>query len=174
MVPGSDARPLAGLMRDDELDDGGHYTLVPLPGRTGLTAGSSSDPLPLPAPLPMAIADQAPGQSSSAASAPPPRRVFIVEGHRLLEETHGVLGVPGYYSRFSVTCRHHGPQRTCRKTRSYAASFAQASGLGDLEPVAFLGAWLASASTFATPAEHKRASPSVDEVRAYAMGQNWM
>ncbi len=98
----------------------------------------------------------------------------IVEGVEVHEEAHGVIGQPGSYRRLIVRCgQHGGPRAQCRKTRSFGTREGQRSGLGDIEPFAFLGAWLKAHSKFEDAATHKRYSPGVEEVHAYAVENRW-
>ena len=131
----------------------------------GSGAASSSDPLP-PAAESALVAvgpgEQAAGQQEA------PRRV-ILEGVEVHEEAHGVLGQPGSYRRLIIRCPHHGHNKApCRKTRSFGVRSAIKSGLGDMEPYAFLGCWLRGHARFADVADHKKWGPTSAEVQSYA------
>jgi hypothetical protein len=84
-----------------------------------------------------------------------------------------VIGTDNYYSRFSAKCPVHTGTTACRKTRCFGVRAAASTGLGDLEPAAFLGAWLAKAGQFSTAAEHKSFVPPAAEVRDYAGRLGW-
>ena len=88
----------------------------------------------------------------------------MLEGVVLHEEAHGVIGQPGSYRRLVVRCPHH---KSCRKTRSFGVRRVAQSGLGDIEPYAFLGCWLSAHSRLEASA-HKHFAPTMAEVVAYA------
>ena len=69
------------------------------------------------------------------------------------EETNGVVDVPGSYRRLVVNCGHpgHATEKAaaqCRKRRNFGVRAASASGLGLMEPYAYLGAWLRGAALY--------------------------
>ena len=77
-------------------------------------------------------------------------------------------------------CPHHG--KDCHKTRVFNAKFGEATGLGDQEPFAYLGAWLKlgeDRDRFPDAGAHKKTGwpnkrgPSVEEVRTYARSMGW-
>ena len=96
------------------------------------------------------------------------RMVDMLEGQPVSEEVHGTPGAAGYYKRVSVTCPVHSERGMplCRIRRSVGAK--QIATLGVHEPLAFIGAWLADASRFATRSDHMAFKPSAAQTRAYA------
>ena len=81
----------------------------------------------------------------------------MVEGVRVFEEAHGVVDTPGSYRRLVVNCGHpaHATQKAaaqCRKRRNFGVRAASASGLGLMEPYAYLGAWLRAAALYSDAA----------------------
>ncbi len=99
---------------------------------------------------------------------------------RVYSETHlGTLSRQQYYTRISVLCQctaHQEPRRgrkplECRRRRNTGP--LQTSQFGELEPYAFLGAWLAVSGKFRTRAEHMRYEPAPDEVSAYMRSVGW-
>ena len=92
---------------------------------------------------------------------------------------------PGSYRRMKVDkCPVHGPG--CSKSRTFTAKFGAASGLGEEEPFAYLGAWLKMGEDrvrFPDAQAHKSSGwpqgkrqqgPSVEEVKAYAKDMGWL
>ena len=98
--------------------------------------------------VPAASAPQAAGSSWQG------QRVLL-EGVEVHEEAHGPCGQPGSYRRLVVMCPGHAGKRCkCRKTRSFSERLGKQSGLGDLEPYAFLGLWLREHGRFEDAASH--------------------
>ena len=120
-----------------------------------------------------AVEDVPTGASSSSQGAhvspSPAAAVFRaqVEGVDVQQETWGVHGRPGSYQRLKVQCPWH---KKCRMTRSFSSKFGRDSGLGDLEPYAYLGRWLQAAADYDGGKAHQGFKPSVVEVQAYARG----
>ena len=99
----------------------------------------------------------------------------LLEGSEVYHESHGVVGQPNSYRRLVVICPLHGDKkRPCKKTRSFGVRSGAASELGDLEPYAFLGAWLAAGRACVAKEEHKCQTPAAAEVREYVISQGWM
>ena len=95
-------------------------------------------------------------------------------GFPVYEEKRGVADTPGSYHRLAVSCTCHGRKAgSCKKTRAFSDRVGQKSGLGDMEPYAFLGAWLRARDRFDTAEAHKRFLPDADEVLAYAKERHW-
>ena len=120
---------------------------------------------------PAPVADVAP----PARSGGPGQRVGVdserqfVEGVPVYLESHGVLDAPNSYRRCVVVCPAHcGQQGGCKKTRAFGTRAGLSTDLGDVEPVACLGAWLVAGQRFEDAASHKRHVPSIAEVREYA------
>ena len=98
----------------------------------------------------------------------------VVEGVLVYLESHGVLDTPNSYRRCVVACPAHGGQKGgCKKTRVFGTRAGLSTDLGDLEPYAFLGAWLVAGQRFEDAASHKRHVPSIADVRAYAASHGW-
>ena len=99
----------------------------------------------------------------------------MLGGVEVYHEAHGVLGQPNAYRRLVVTCPLHcgDKKAACRKTRAFGVRARDASGLGDLEPYAFLGAWLAAGDSCGDAAAHKRHAPTPTQVREYVDSQGW-
>ena len=92
-----------------------------------------------------------------------------LHGVAVLEEKHGIIGESNYYRRCLVTCQHHGqPDDLCGRTRKYDTREAASSGLGDLEPLAFLGCWLRACGQHESKESHKRYVPTIAERQSYA------
>jgi len=163
---------------------------------TGLAPRKSEEPLPIAdgAVGPALDIVQASGAASSSTAAPlqgaplAAEGVLVaaqavsavedrrwVEGVRIDHEAHGVIGTPGSYRRVKASCPHHAPdgKSKCMISRSFGTRTGQLSGLGDMEPYAFVGAWLQKRAEFADCAEHKLYKPDVEETLAYARGQGW-
>ena len=95
-------------------------------------------------------------------------------GVEVYHERHGVIGQPNACRRVVVTCPLHGDKEiACKKTRAFGVREGAASGLGDLEPYAFLGAWLAAGDSCGDAAAHKRHAPTPTQVRWYVESQGW-
>ena len=102
---------------------------------------------------------------------------ITLEGCTVTEDSHGQPGQPGYYKRYIVNCPlactgHSGARAPCCKRRGCGP--AQCSSFGDMEPFAFLGAWLAAAPRYADRGAHMEHVPSGRDVEAYMRSQNWM
>ena len=76
----------------------------------------------------------------------------------------------GRYERLRAQC----PKCNARVQRSFSASLARASGLGDLEPFAFVGDWLSRCTDSADTGSHKSWRPSAPDVKAYATRCQWV
>jgi len=125
-------------------------------------------PAAAPAPAENAIAVAAGAEQAHAARS-------LLEGAEVYEEAHGVLGQPRSYRRLCVKCPHHrGQRRGCGKTRTFSERLGQESGLHDLEPYAFLGAWLSAHSRFEDVAAHKKYTPTVADVQSYVKDRQWL
>ena len=110
---------------------------------------------------------------------------FLIEGVHVHLEHHGVVGQPNHYSRLIANCPHHRQPdaslrrqrakrpKVCRVTRCFDTKAGLKSNLGDLEPHAFVGCWLANAPAFSSADEHAAWKPSPAEVRNYAVAQGW-
>ena len=135
-----------------------------------------ADGLPAPSAAASSTGPPPPTSSSGPSSEARPEQVSAasaakrwLEGASVVEETHGVLGQPGSYRRLVVRCTHHATQGApCRKSRAFGVRSSGQLGLGDLEPYAFLGAWLREHASFKDSAAHKRFAPSGQQVQAYA------
>ena len=123
--------------------------------------GSSGDAPPLAASAPPPIADAAAGQQRWPAS---------LEGTAVLFDSNGEAGQPKSYRRIQVVCQHHA---TCKRTRKFGTKQGQRSGLGDLEPYAFLGSWLRQGAWLTDVLDHKQFDPDTATVQAYAAEHGW-
>ena len=99
----------------------------------------------------------------------------VLEGSTVTYEKHGVRGIVGSYERLRTNCKVHGAK--CKTSRSFSARLCKTSGLDEgLEPFAFLGLWLKSASLY--PQEnwsaHAGWRPTPQEVAAYAKEMKWV
>ena len=96
--------------------------------------------------------------------------IRVLEASSVLQEEHGVPGTPGHYRRLLVVCDHHscGVLAQCKKTRSFGVRSMVRHGLGELEPYAFLGAWLERRGDVDSKAEHVAWTPSAADVLSYA------
>ncbi len=104
----------------------------------------------------------------------PAKHLFLLEGTEVREEKHGVMGGINAYHRLRVDCPHHkGAKPPCRMSRAFDTRGGRSAGLGDMEPYAFLGAWLCRHSEFASAQEHKAYKPSSADVKAYALAHGW-
>ncbi len=89
-----------------------------------------------------------------------------------------VRNVPGeaHYRRYSVrcplSCTAHAGKTPCMKRRG--AGPAQCARFGDLEPIAFLGAWLKSAPRHLNRAAHVNSAPTPQQVEAYMRHRGWL
>ena len=96
-----------------------------------------------------------------------------VENVKVTYEKHGFRGMPRSYERLRAKCpnpSHVG----CGVQRSFSARLAVASGLGDLEPYDFVGAWLSQHGLHASKKDHESAKPSLDQVLDYARQRQWV
>ena len=143
----------------------------------GSGAASSSDPAGADTVVESARAPAESGQvmdAAAASSVVQARARAFMEGVEVYEEAHGIMGQPGSYRRLIVKCPHHSTTgNPCRKTRSFGVRSAEKSGLGDMEPYAFLGAWLQAHEQFADGTAHKRFGPSPAQVTSYAVALGW-
>ena len=90
-----------------------------------------------------------------------------VEGCTLQLEEWGSIGDPDYYKRFIVTCPFHGDKDgPCEKKRNIGPRQTQC--LGEVEPKAFLGAWLRLGLQEHCNSDHVKQHPTDTEVRLYA------
>ena len=134
------------------------------------TSVASSSGVRSAAPLEVAVASSQRGSVSSTSCL----RSYV-EGVAVYEEAHGVAGQRGSYRRLAVVCEHHACKRgACRKRRNFGTRSGQQSGLGDLEPWAFLGVWLRAHARFEDADAHVKYSPSASEVMAYVQEQQWL
>ena len=154
--------------------------LALVPGLASSSARQGAPEPETPAPIadgppPAGQLGQSPAESSSMGDGPAAvgSSAALIEGVLAHEECHGVIGMPGSYRRLVVTCDRHRGAKCCRKTRAFGARAGQASGLGDLEPHAFLGVWLQASERFGDGAEHNKYRPSTQEVLAYARDRGW-
>ncbi len=97
---------------------------------------------------------------------------ILLEGATIQYEKHGHHGQPGAYERLRAKCPLHGAK--CDVQRSFSTRLAARSGLGDLEPYAFVGLWLSKSNDFADRASHRAWKPEPDAVAAYAREQQWL
>ena len=98
----------------------------------------------------------------------------VVEGVLVYLESPGVVDTPNAYRRCVVACPAHcGQKGGCKNTRAFGIRAGLSTGLGYVEPYAFLGAWLVAGQRFEDAASHKRHVPSVADVRAYAASHGW-
>jgi len=142
-------------------------------GPSGSTASSSGASLPSPpVPLEQEMGALAPTQQMEAPLRQPGPVCFL-EGVPVYEEEHGKFGDRSRYQRYSVTCTasDHSGGRACAKKRN--AHPAQTAALGDMEPLAYLGAWLRAAGKCTSRAEHMAHKPSPRDVAAYAAEMSW-
>ena len=90
-----------------------------------------------------------------------------VEGCALRLETHGVQGARGSYRRLIVTCPLHGTKKNLvAKKRN--TGVRQTRRLGENEPKAYLGSWLAIADKFTSRNTYMHNIMTDKEVRTYA------
>ena len=77
-------------------------------------------------------------------------------------------GEPGHYRRYEIECRcgSHDTDRPCKKRRNIG--HAQTKVLGDVEPKAFLGAWLELGSDKVTRENHRGFHPTMKDIRDFA------
>ena len=103
----------------------------------------------------------------------PRERPMSLEGVAVNVEQHGQLGDIRSYRRLVVVCPcgEHRDGKPCVKKRNTGTR--QTSAIGQLEPFAFLGAWLSARDNFATRDEHVAHAPSQAAVRAYAEARGW-
>ena len=95
----------------------------------------------------------------------------MLEGVLVRFEQHGQLGQLGSYERLRARC----PACHADVQRTFSAKFGRVSGLGDLEPFAFVGLWLSYCTDQqGQPGHHKKFKPTPELVRAYAQGQCWV
>ncbi|MCP4241439.1 MAG: hypothetical protein GY772_12840, partial [bacterium] len=96
-----------------------------------------------------------------------------VEGRCLVVEEHwGEQGYRRYIVRCPLASAAHA-EGTCRCVKRRGAGPAQTRRFGALEPVAFLGVWLRSASAHATRAQHMAFVPSEASVGQYMEEHGW-
>ena len=96
-----------------------------------------------------------------------------LEGSTATYEKRGVRGILGSYERLRTNCKVHGAK--CKASRTFSAKFAEESGLDEsLEPFAFLGLWLQSASLYPDRTGHSAWRPEAHEVAAYAKEMKWV
>ena len=87
---------------------------------------------------------------------------IVLEDHVLKYDEWGVRGQAGHYIRWKVTCRCNGKEHV--KTRSLSENYGRETGLGQLEPFAYLGQWIRGHKA-KLPSQYK---PSIEETVAYA------
>ena len=105
------------------------------------------------------------------------KHTWLLHGAELKYESR-----PGSYKRMKVEkCPVHG--KGCFKSRTFSAKFGRASGLGEEEPFAYLGAWMKlgeDRDRFPDTEAHRKSGwtnelgPSVQEVQAYAKDMGWL
>lgn len=115
----------------------------------------------VPAPLPP------PGAAAGFVQPEEPEFEYPVEletpsqGMRRIHEQRGWnRGRP--YHRLLIHCTAHDG---CHTQREISVQTCRA--LGDMEPMAFLGAWIEAAGDFTTAAAHSRHRPAIAAVRAF-------
>ena len=95
----------------------------------------------------------------------------MLEGQLVRMDKHGQRGHAGSYERLKSRC----PLCHAEVQRTFSARFGQSSGLGDLEPFAFVGLWLSQCTDQqGQPGHHRKFKPDADAVRAYAQAQCWV
>ena len=139
-----------------------HVAMVPAEASASVASGSAEERPAEP------LASVACATASVDAVGQPVTRM-IVHDAEVYEERHGVMGQPGSYRRCIVVCQHHGSRKNpCRRTRAFGVRAATASGLGDVEPYAFLGCWLSQHGAFDSKAAHQKLVPTVAQTQSYA------
>jgi hypothetical protein len=101
-----------------------------------------------------------------------------LEGMAVYFEEHGAETDSDHYRRLCVRCPlghtthcqagHH----PCGKKRGIGP--AQTRTHGQLEPYAYLGAWLQAASRMPDRAAHMAHAPTQGQVRSYMTAQGWL
>ena len=142
-------------------------------------ASSSCAPPPPPPPLaepalgpPHAVGDQAPTRTARKRRAREP--VFWLEGQPVYYEAHCIMVASDHYARFDVHCpaEHHRGGIPCMKKRNTGK--AQTARFGEMEPFAYLGAWLRLACSCESRKAHVDRVPSEAETCAYATEMGWL
>ena len=127
-----------------------------LPAEEALIERAPSAPSPVPGgPLPLPAAPLV--QPPLAEDIP-----IFLEGVRVVHQKSGPLEQPGSWRRYQVNCGFHAK---CSTTRNIGPKTTM--HYGDLEPLGFLGQWLASANRFEDSKSHRLYKPTSDEVGEY-------
>ena len=87
-------------------------------------------------------------------------------------DVNGRPGEPGFYQRYCVQCCVASHGALCGKRRNIGS--AQTRHFGDKEPLAYLGAWLASGASFPDRDSHILFKPRQMEVEAYMRKMRWL
>ena len=93
---------------------------------------------------------------------------YVVEGQAVSLEVYGSPGSVGHYRRYTVICpcdTHRADQKVCQKRRTCGPN--QCANRGELEPIAYLGAWLQAAPRFEHRSKHVEFNPPLSLVRQY-------
>ena len=95
--------------------------------------------------------------------------VDMVEGQAVRVEERGIEGTSGYYRRICATCPFRTLPRAlpCRARRNTGPR--QTARLGVHEPLAYIGAWRESGSSFSSREDHVAFKPSGAEACADAL-----
>ena len=122
-------------------------------------------------PAPAFAGGAASGSASAEAavvSAPDdePAVPIVLEGVELRYQRSGVLGQPQAFRRWSAKCNVHAK---CTLTRNIGVKTTK--NFGPDEPIAYVGAWLASANLFPSAAEHAQHKPSIADVEKYMVSK---
>jgi hypothetical protein len=125
-------------------------------------------------PAPAFAGGAASGSASAEAavvSAPDdePAVPIVLEGVELRYQKSGVLGQPQAFRRWSAKCNEHAK---CTLTRNIGVKTTK--NFGPDEPIAYVGAWLASANLFPSAAEHAQHKPSTADVEEYMVSKRWL
>ena len=93
----------------------------------------------------------------------------VLDGIDVQEQASGIPGMAGYYRRLLVVCPTH---TLCTKRRNFGMDTALSSGLGDLEPLAYLAVWFRARHGFDGPDATRRHCwtelPTLEQTLQYA------
>ena len=172
------AQPLEGIAAQYPTDAAAGPVPDELPGDTAQRSVAASAALLHPAAdsqadheQPMGAATRATGNRQSGSLATGPLLHYPPEGSDVHEESRGLPGDTGHYHRLLVTCDHHGCPMSgrCKKTRSFGVRSAAKLGMGDIEPYAYLGAWLEQRQNFLSREGHQSLVPAAGDVKSYGI-----
>ena len=140
------------------------------------SAASSSALPPGPQPLPSVEPSVGARDDGSAKGKKRKREpVVCLDGHLVYAEVWNFATASDHYSRYEVHCpiaHHQEGRKRCVKKRN--TGHRQTARFGDMEPLAYLGAWLRLGCAGDSRQAHMDRIPTDAQIDAYAAEMGWL